>query len=271
MSDPESAGQPTGDPPDLTALGRSIETEIIPRLLLAHRVGPISPAIGAAIGRELAPKDIDAFVAAVLGREEHAALNYVQGLIDAGVSVEAVYLDLLAPTARRLGALWEQDACDFVEVTVALGRVQSVLRRLSRMFIADGDGDGIKGRALLACLPGEQHTLGLFMVAEFFVRDGWSVNVGPPLSELDLLSLLRQDWYDVLGFSLSCDSHLPRVRREIRNVRAHSRNKHIRILVGGRMFVNQPDLVERIGADGSAVDARSAPEVAARLLGVREA
>ena len=51
-----------------------------------------------------------------------------------GASVETLYLDLLAPTARHLGDLWDADVCDFTEVTVGLGRLQQVLHELSPAF-----------------------------------------------------------------------------------------------------------------------------------------
>jgi methanogenic corrinoid protein MtbC1 len=40
----------------------------------------------------------------------------------------------------------------------------------------------------------------------------------------------------------------------------------LRVLVGGRLFVDAPDLVARVGADGACSDARSAPSTASSLL-----
>lgn len=248
-------------------LHRVIESQIVPRLLLTHAVGAFPPAVAAAVGRELTNEDVEEFVRLVRGRGEAGSLAFVDALLDGGVTAEAVYLDLLAPAARRLGAMWEADACDFVEVTVALGRLQRVLRSLSRIFVEDPSAqDGRAGRALLACMPGEQHTLGMFMVAEFFVRAGWSVNVGPPLAEGDLLDMLKREPYDLVGFSLSCDTSLSQARRQIELVRARSVNRGVRVIIGGRIVNERPELVEKLGADAFAMDALQAPRVAAGLL-----
>jgi methanogenic corrinoid protein MtbC1 len=83
---------------------------------------------------------------------------------------------------------------------------------------------------------------------------------------MDLLFVLRDEWFDVVGFSVTCDSRLSHLQREIRRVRACSRNPHVGIIVGGRVFNERPDLVRRIGADGCAADARSAPEHARILM-----
>jgi methanogenic corrinoid protein MtbC1 len=54
----------------------------------------------------------------------------VSDLIDAGLSVEEVCLDHLAPAARCLGEWWETDRLPFTEVTMATARIQSMLRRM---------------------------------------------------------------------------------------------------------------------------------------------
>ncbi|MGZ8414380.1 MAG: cobalamin B12-binding domain-containing protein [Gemmatirosa sp.] len=247
---------------------RPVERELGPRLLPPTVVPTVvGSAASRADGAGVERADSDAFLAAVLGDAEDGAIVVVRALLDRGVSVQTVYLDLLAPTATALGELWNDDACGFVEVTVALGRLQQALRALSRIFISGTEAPApLTGRALLSCIPGEQHTLGLFMVAEFLIRDGWGVSVGPPILESDLLQLLRDEWFDVIGFSVTCDSRLSRLQREIRRVRTVSRNARIGILVGGRVFNDRPELVARVGADASAADASGVPALARRLV-----
>lgn len=206
------------------------------------------------------------FVRAALAPDEQVIRDLVDRLLEVGRSVQSIYLDLLAPAARALGDMWVEDSCDFVEVTMAVGRLQLVLRDLSQMFVRDRPEEELAGRVLLACVPGEQHSLGLFMVAEFFVRDGWEVHVGPPLSDEQLLADVRSEWYDIVGFSVSCDSRLDHLKREIRRVRQASKNRNVLILAGGRAFNEHPGLLERIGADGSATNAELAPERARQML-----
>ena len=209
---------------------------------------------------------VSAFVDIVLGADDGAAAAFVHELRATGCSVESIYLDLLAPAARALGDRWSDDACDFVEVTLAMGRLQLLLRDLSHTYVRDRSDAELVGRVLLSCVPGEQHGLGLFMVAEFFIRDGWGVRVGAPQSEQDLLPDVRTVWYDVIGFSVSCGSRLDRLKRQIRKVREQSLNPRVLIMVGGTTFNDQPELVSRVGADASAANAELAPERARQLL-----
>ena len=257
-----------------STLRQTIERELVPRLLLAHRAGPFPPAEREALTRHLAAPDVRAvsgedlleFLARVLGTDEDSATAHVRSLVARGVAIEAVYVDLLVPTANALGQMWCTDACDFLDVTVGLGRMQRVLRELSADFVANAPPKGDAGRVLLSCMPGEEHTLGLYMVAEFFIRDGWGVSLGAPVSEVDLVHLVRGEWFDVVGFSAACETRLTRLRREIASVRRHSMNRDVRVLVGGRLFVEHPHLVDRIGADACILDAREAPTSARRLV-----
>jgi len=250
----------------LERLERTIENELVPRLLASHRAGPVPPALTAAIARELSAADVDGFVAAVRSPDDARAVQFIRDVLADGASVEAVYLDLLAPSARRLGQMWESDECDFVEVTVSLGRMQRLLRDLSQVFLADATRTEPVGSVLLTCIPGEQHTLGIIMVGEFLLRDGWRVLVGAPWSESDLLTMVGTEWYDVIGFSVGSESRLPLLKRDIRRLKSASRNPHVQFMVGGQVFSDDPTIADQVGANAIAGDAREAPQIARRLL-----
>jgi methanogenic corrinoid protein MtbC1 len=247
-------------------LERTIQNELIPRLMTSHRVGPVSPAMMAAAARSLSDDDVVRFVGAIRGVDDQPAVQFVREIIADGAPVEAVYLDLIAPSARRLGEMWESDDCDFVEVTVAMGRMQRLLRDLSQLFLADAGQAEPVGSVLLTCVSGEQHTLGIIMVGEFLIRDGWRVLVGTPWTEGDLLAMVGSDWYDVIGFSVGCEARLATVKRDIRRLKSASRNPHVQIMVGGPVFIENPSLMEQVGAHAIASSAREAPLVARALL-----
>jgi methanogenic corrinoid protein MtbC1 len=217
-----------------------------------------APTIGADCVRD--------FCATVIGTDDRATDRFVHGLLDDGATVESIYIDLLAPAARELGKGWDEDTYDFVAVTVGTGRMQRVVRDLSHLFLCDHAAAEPIGSMLLSCIPGEQHTLGVFLVAEFFIRDGWNVRIGAPLSQTDLSSSVHDAAYDVIGFSVGCDVRVSNLQRSIRRVRRESLNRNIAVLVGGSAFESDPTLAQRVGADGTAADARSAPAAARALL-----
>ena len=241
------------------------DRDSVSRLMLSRRPEHVQTGRDGS-GSGVTDEDVRDFVALVVGDSEDDSSVYVQKMLERGTRADQIYIDLLAPTARQLGEKWQEDSCDFVDVAIALGRMQRIVHELSRVFVADRETPDATGSVLLSCIPGERHTLGLFIVAEFFVRDGWSVSVVPPLCEGELLRLVREERFDLVGFSVACDSDLPRLRREIRNIRAHSVNRHVGILVGGRVFNEFPDLVRRVGADATSSDARGATLIARALI-----
>lgn len=255
----------------LERLERTIQNELVPRLMTSHRVGPVSPNMAAAAARALSDADVTAFVAAVRSHDDSRGAQFIREILAEGATVEAVYLDLLAPSARRLGEMWDADECDFVEVTVALGRMQRLLRDLSQVFLAESGHAEPVGNVLLTCVPGEQHTLGIIMVGEFLIRDGWRVLVGAPWTDGDLLSMVGTEWYDVIGFSVGTEHRLSVLRRDIRRLKTASRNPNVQVMVGGQLFADDPALAEQVGANAIATDARQAPAVARSLLGAARA
>jgi methanogenic corrinoid protein MtbC1 len=242
--------------PPLTKLVRAIELEVVPRLVLAQRVAPRSPPC-AKLGSP-GPEDVADFAKLVLSRNDDILSAYVAALRRRGISVEALYLDLLAPAARRLGEMFTEDLCGFAEVTVGLCRLQQMLRELSTAFQHEFPHPEHGRRALLVPVPGEQHSFGLFMVAEFFRRAGWDAWCAPPASRQELVGTVRNHWFAVVGLSVSCDSRLDVLASCIHAIRRASRNRAIGVLVGGAVFVEHPELARRIGADATAIDGRQA-------------
>lgn len=250
----------------MARLVRTIEQEIIPRLMLAHRAAVDAPPQPVGQGRSIGSDEVRHFAKLVLSSEEDAAFAAVLAYRAEEVAVESIYLDLLAPTARYLGDLWTEDLCNFTDVTVGLGRLQRVLRELSPAFGVAVD-EQVPGRSVLLLPgPGEQHTFGLVMVGEFFRRAGWEVSGGAWTTGADASSLVGAEWFDVVGFSLGAAIHLDALADSIGAVREASCNPKIVVLVGGPLFGEHPDYAQRVGADGMTIQGRDAPSLADGLI-----
>jgi MerR family transcriptional regulator, light-induced transcriptional regulator len=263
-----AAVRPDGCSPDRMAwLVRTIEAEIIPRLMLAHRrdAAWVDPATLACVLPDA--DDVVELARIVLDQEAPVAGRFIDAFRAEGVPLDAIYLDLLAPAARQLGSMWEADLCDFTQVTVALWRLQQVMYDLSPAFQGDAEYGVKSRRAMLVPAPGSQHTLGLFMVAEFFRRAGWDVWGEPSASVPDLLEAVRVERFDVIGISVGAEFQIEGLSSVILGLRRASRNPGVRVMLGGPVAAQQPDLHTRLGADATALDAHQALLVAESLLG----
>lgn len=237
-------------------LASTIEGEIIPRLLLIHqepwgRVGQVHDL------RKPTSDEIIDFCASVLRDDGSASLQLEAWLLD-GASFEFICIDLLAPAARHFGDLWLADLLDFTDVTLGTWRLQQLMRDASLAVPAEAGAEDPRKRILLSTAPGEQHSFGLCMVAEFFRRDGWEVNLLAKADEESLARAVREEWFAAIGLSLSAEQRMPALRTAIAAVRAGARNRDVAIFVGGHMFTETPALGFEIGADAVAVDAKDA-------------
>jgi MerR family transcriptional regulator, light-induced transcriptional regulator len=253
----------------VACLARTLEREVIPRLAAAHRPGQHAEACNDASAGALVAAQVEAFCACVISGSEHDIAAMVSGFRQQGLSVQAIFIELLAPTARHLGAMWEDDRCDFATVTVGLGRLQRLMRELSPAFGTEVDHPPSGRRVLLVRAPGEQHSFGLSMVAEFFRRTGWEVMAGGAGADTDPITAVRREWFDVVGFSVGSEARLDWLPSCIAAVRRASCHVGLPVMVGGPVFALRPLLAKQVGADATTADGSEAPGLAERLLAGR--
>lgn len=197
-NDPTDPGQPISaatltSSPDLDAFARRAVARLCAQMQQAPVQHPALEILGdpCAAAMAYALCDVDDLAASIL----------VEDLLAAGLSVEDVCLEHLAPAARRLGDLWDRDRLPFTEVALATARIQALLRRMPSGRISASCGNG-KG-AVFAAVPGEQHTLGVVMAADLFRRHGWDVGLLVGLGHDELLSRIARDDRPVIGLSCS--------------------------------------------------------------------
>ncbi|MET3890912.1 methanogenic corrinoid protein MtbC1 [Bosea sp. OAE506] len=256
---PLDSVSPVPEPGLRADLARTIETEIIPRLMLAHRAPGVVPRpAGAGDAITMTDADVASFAEMVVHKPLSAARAHLDGMRDRGLTAEALITTILSATARHLGVLWEQDRCTFVDVTVGLSRLQQLLRVYGPAFEVTPAPTVERGRILLAVVPGEQHTFGLAVVEEFFRRAGWHVQSEFLPSKPILIEHVRTEWFDLVGLSASGEVSAAGVTSVVTAVRAASRNKSVHIMLGGNLFVDDPALAVALGADFGARDAAEA-------------
>ncbi|BAR98363.1 heme-binding SCHIC domain protein [Blastochloris viridis] len=262
-----------GSPID-TELTRTIEGEIIPRLMLVHRVEPALTPADDDERPALNTDEVAEFARLVMSHDIADASQYIEKLRSVGMSLETLFLDLLAPTARLLEDLWQVDLCDSTDVTVGLCHLQQLLREYGPAFETEVEHHEHGRRVLWAPLPGEpctfelQHAFGVRIAEEFFRRAGWDVWSGNPGSVNELVSIVRREWFDLVGLTVNCNTPLDQVASMVGAIRRASCNRAVGVMVGGPMFVDHPEWVTQIGADAIAVDGRQAILQAQSLLGL---
>jgi MerR family transcriptional regulator, light-induced transcriptional regulator len=241
------------NPNELASL---IEGEIIPRLLWSHRGEPRQDADGRR--DHIDAEQTKGFAQMVLRLEAHHLMDIAEGYVLRGASVEAVLLDLIAPAARQLGTWWEEDACNFVDVTMGLWRLQQMVYDISARYPGKASPADRVRRGLFSVIPGSQHSFGVILVEECFRRHGWLTTGLTTATDQQILRLASEQHFDLIALSVNRDAEVEAATALIGKLRANSRNPSLTIMVGGHILNQRPELVQEMGADTTETDGERA-------------
>ena len=205
-----------------------------------------------------------AYLAALRLGDRHAAYRALDEALDEGRELAQVYLDVVQPTMREIGRLWQEDELTVAEEHLATAITEAAMSRMfERVFVWR---DIRTPRLLAACAEEERHQMGLRMVCDLLELAGWETTyLGASVPIESLVDLIRKHQPDAVAISATIAPHIPRVREAIRAIRAAELSRQPVIAVGGRAFLGDASLAERVGADLTARDA----EEAVRLLDAR--
>jgi methanogenic corrinoid protein MtbC1 len=236
-------------------LMQTIEANVIPRLLMAHSghaQASTAPVMNIRLDDQTRVEELSRLV---LQDDASRAAQFVQELYEQGVPLDEIYMRLLAPVARRLGTMWEEDRASFTQVTTGMWRIKQLVYDFSPLFQEFARTDKAAPHAMLVPLPGSQHTLGLFMVSEFFRRGGWKVWGELAAGEADIVTAIKTQHFDLVGLSVSTEDQLPALARFVALLKEESLNQKIGVMVGGPIFIAKPELRKEVQADIVGLDA----------------
>jgi methanogenic corrinoid protein MtbC1 len=243
------------------SLTQVIETQIIPRLVQAGRVSLNAPSPD--LGEFISAEQVSAFVVLSQARDAAPCTQFIDQLLHDGVTTDRIFLELIAPAARMLGSLWEQDLTDFTQVTCGLVRMHEITHRLGFEYQNGPQLGGDVQRIMLASAPGSQHFLGMTIVSDFFRKAGWDVVIEISLSERELVHAVSNEWFDAIGISCATETQLKALPSLIKALKAASGNPEPGILLGGPIFTLQNHEARDFGADGICTDVKEAVALAA--------
>lgn len=164
--------------PERTAGGQRRYTELdvdrvewlLERLAEGYRIGEAAALLGA--GTAEAPRTPADLLRGLLRAARAADGVLLEGLLDHVFALDTAtaFGEVLEPLLVEVGRAWEAG-----ELSVAQEHLvtQAVRARLARR-VAELRG-GVRGTAVLACVPGERHDVGLLMLAVLLRADGWQV------------------------------------------------------------------------------------------------
>jgi len=243
-----------------------VEAQIIPRLLVSKQIGKPHLTLVSSSKAMPSKKEIETFTDLCVSESSKDAQSFVDDFLDTGLSTEDIFLGLLTPAAKYLGSQWDDDRMDFSQVNLGLVRLHSIANEIRR---TSKSGQLVKGKAkrvLIACAPGSMHMLGTTIVADFFHKEDWQVVVAISSSANELVKTVSNEWFDVLGLSLSIDQQLTGLADLIDQFKSLSLNPRMVVMLGGPIFSTKKLDANDFGAHGICDNAKHAVGLAVSLL-----
>ena len=116
--------------------------------------------------------EVAAFAAELLAGRQREALAIVTSCLDSGRGLVDIELNIIQPALYQIGEKWQANKVSVAQEHMASAIVQSVMT----VALLRSPPPKLNGkRALLACVEGNSHTIGLRMVADAFQLAGWEV------------------------------------------------------------------------------------------------
>jgi DNA-binding transcriptional MerR regulator len=147
----------------------------------AARLASSSPSVESEQGQPLVA-DLAAQLREALDGFDALAAHTALDRLFSAFSIEFVFTEVLIPYLRELGDRWAAG-----QVTVAQEHFATNLIRGRLLGLAGDWGAGGSSTAVLACMPGEAHDLGLLLLGILLARRGWQVTFLGADTPLDTL------------------------------------------------------------------------------------
>lgn len=205
-----------------------------------------------------------AYIDALLQGERHRASQLILEAVKNGASIKAIYLDVFQRSQYEIGRLWMTNHISVAQEHYCTAATQLIMSQLYPYIFST---EKIGRRLIATCIGGELHEIGMRMVTDFFEMDGWDTYyMGANTPTNTILQTLDERQPDILGISATMTFHIQAVEDLIARVREKNTEKPLKILVGGYPFLRNPELWQKVGADGFGANASEAIQISQCLL-----
>lgn len=178
-----------------------------------------------------------------------------------------VVVDTYIPAAvTEIGTAWHEDVIDILDATIAMARLQNLVREFGRGWRADDSDPAAQGSVLMVVPPGESHTLGAMIATAQLRRSGVSVAVQLAPAPAAIEELITTRRFDALFLSVGSVECLESGATIVKTMERRTRPR-LPVVVGGSIPLELVAVRRAVGADFATRDVRAALD----FLGLRAA
>lgn len=202
------------------------------------------------------------YLTACLEAQSEQATKLILDALDAGMTPESVYADVLLPSQQEIGQLWHVG-----DVTVTEERLVSETTRAVMTLIVHqyAPTPSVGHTVIAASVAGNAHDIGLRALSHLFRLAGWrSIFLGANTPSTEIAYAAQAFDSDLILLSATLTTQLATLGAVIEKIRQVASGS--KILIGGLALEDSPELWKTLGADGYAENVRSAVKIGADLV-----
>ena len=210
--------------------------------------------------------ECESLVAALLAGSSASSMAIVEQKLGEGRGLVAVDRHLIQPALYCIGSKWRGRQVSVAQEHLATALALSVMAH-GRALSPVAEPCGRK--VLLACVEGNQHAVGLQMVADAFVLAGWDVKFLGANVPGDALIEHVQLWRPhLLGLSASLPQHVRELKQVVRKLQAALGERCPQVVVGGLGFHSSRFQADHLQAARWCANPEAAVAAGEQLCGV---
>jgi methanogenic corrinoid protein MtbC1 len=173
--------------------------------------------------------ELQRFLALLKQKKRKAAAEYLLSLLEQNFTIEKLFSDILPQALKEIGILWQTKEISVVDVHVATDICRYIMFRLIDSINAEPP---LSYKALVACVPGEEHEMGAEIVENYLEMKGWKVHFMGHIAPLeDILKTIQTTKPNVVFLSVSMIANLPAAKALALKIRETM--PEVKILIGG--------------------------------------
>lgn len=206
----------------------------------------------------------NSFLAALLDGNHHQCLNIAKESVSISKDVEPFYLNIIQSVMYEIGMLWERGEISAAQEHLASAIVGRVMATTSMTTVSPQTK---KGKVIITSAPDEFHEIGAWMLSDILEQEGWNIRyLGANTPMNDLLEMLESFKPNILALSVTMPFNILKAKDIISTIKKNADFDNIKILIGGRVFNDTPDLWRSTGADYCAANIHEAKKITEDLI-----
>jgi len=208
---------------------------------------------------------LDTIYDAVLRGDAKTAAADTQAALDEGVNPNEILHDACIPAMTEVGRLFENGDKFIPEMMIAARAMQTAVNILKPLLMEE-DVE-VVGTIVIGTVAGDLHDIGKNLVGMMMEGAGFQIiDLGTDVTPQAFVEAVQEHNPDLLGMSALLTTTMTSIVATMEALTEAGVRDKVKVLVGGAPITQE--FADKIGADGYAGDAGSAPRVAKALLGV---